>query len=215
MVKAHSEKTKIKIKLANKGYKWFNNGTVEVKSKNKPQGFEPGRLKTGKRWYTNGRETVLALKIPGDQWYIGRSKLGKDRKWYNDGKHNFLLEKVPFEQIKQGIYFYGMVRGASKKVVHMTKPTQPAVVGLIQKAKEPEIKMGEIKLMETPLTAAHKPEPVTEVKSNLTDYSMDSVKEVVKKQNGKLSISQLKDICNNMEFDDDKYDSLFETWGKN
>lgn len=218
-MRKQSEQTKIKIKLANKGYRWYNDGSVEVKSKEKPEGFSAGRLKSGKRWYTNGRETVFVLEDPGDGWWIGRSKLKKDRKWYNDGKRNFLLESIPFEKIKARQIFYGMIKGVPKHPKPFVLPqyaTKPVVKKETTKKvyKEPEIKMGPITKLEKPLTSNVQEVKPLEVKKtgDFEEYTMEEVKEVVKKQDGKLTISQLRDICNNMEFEN-KYAGMLSGWG--
>lgn len=45
MGKSHSEETKRKISEANKDMKFFNNGVINKRAKECPEGFVPGRLK--------------------------------------------------------------------------------------------------------------------------------------------------------------------------
>ena len=42
--KHHSEETKKKMSEANKGYHWFNNGKINIRAKQCPDGFVPGKL---------------------------------------------------------------------------------------------------------------------------------------------------------------------------
>ena len=43
--KHHSEETKKKMSEARKGKRWFNNGIINIRAKECPEGFVPGRLK--------------------------------------------------------------------------------------------------------------------------------------------------------------------------
>ena len=43
--KKHSEETKNKIGAAHKGRHWYNNGKINIKAKECPEGFVPGRLR--------------------------------------------------------------------------------------------------------------------------------------------------------------------------
>ena len=40
-----SEETKKKLSEARKGMRWFNNGETNIKAKECPEGFVPGRVK--------------------------------------------------------------------------------------------------------------------------------------------------------------------------
>lgn len=200
-MRKHSEDTKAKIKQGNQGYGWFNDGKMEIKAKVCPEGFVSGRLSKG-RWYTNGIETIYSYTFPeGKGWYIGRSKLKKDRNWYNDGKKNFLLDKVPTEEIEKGVYFYGMIKN-SKGIIStpkghsfLTKPKQPK--------KETQVTMGEIKPLDKPLTDSRtvdnseefNPEKFTLNKH----YDVKLLRKTTQSQNGKLTLEQIREFCKEMD----------------
>ena len=84
--KTHLEDGTIKPPL--EGFRWYNNGTVQVVAKECPEGFVPGKLPTerpgplaGKHWYNNGVVQVAAFQCP--EGFVP-GILGK-RRYYNNG----------------------------------------------------------------------------------------------------------------------------------
>lgn len=73
----HSEKTKEKISESCKGYKWFTNGEIQIRSKECPPGFRPGQ-KPGQKRKQLSKETKQKLS---------EAKLGEKNPMY--GKPNW------------------------------------------------------------------------------------------------------------------------------
>lgn len=103
-----------------KGYIWCNDGIHQrlVLPTNIPQGFKPGRLPSssetnkkisdtlkkvyihGKRWYTNGTDSILSFECP-DGWFNGHSygsgilknkRTYNSFKWYTNGSINKMVK---------------------------------------------------------------------------------------------------------------------------
>lgn len=74
----NSKETRIKISKANKGRKWYNNGVIQIMSRECPKDFVLGRIHTnskstkGYRWYTNGIDNKLCKECPNG-YRLGRS----------------------------------------------------------------------------------------------------------------------------------------------
>lgn len=113
--KNQSENSRIKIKLANEGYKWYNDGTTEVKAKTCPAGFTKGRLKT-KKWYANNETEVYATSKPSNDFVRGKRITNNGKKWYNDGRKNFLLEEEPTSELMVGLVMPGMHKKLHRKI---------------------------------------------------------------------------------------------------
>lgn len=101
---------------SNKGRKWFNNGTdnIKVHPSQAPEGWQLGRIlptatreaNKGRRWYTNGIENRQFKEIAPEGWWVGKTvndetkrKLSEVRqgkkyglKWYNNGQKNLLVK---------------------------------------------------------------------------------------------------------------------------
>jgi hypothetical protein len=108
-----------------KNYNWYNNGNKEIlleKDKVPPFGFIKGKLPAtedtnkkisitmkqiapakGKKWYTNGKQSVLTHKCPhgwnpGHSHGSGNSHLNRDYSgyhWYTDGKNTIRARECP------------------------------------------------------------------------------------------------------------------------
>lgn len=99
--------TKIKIRNGNRGYVWFNNGIVEVKAKECPEGFTRGRLIKRLKWFNDGVKEWQAESAPNA--IPGRLKTLKGRQWYNDGNRNYLLAFPPKSMLDSGRMHFGML----------------------------------------------------------------------------------------------------------
>lgn len=115
--KTHSADTKKSISVANKGYKWFNNGEICVKAKECPEGFNPGRIKTNFGWFTNFEENVWSDKCP-EGFVKGRAHPNEGKVWFNDGNKNYLLSEDKSDFVDENHLTMGMLKKkpAQKKV---------------------------------------------------------------------------------------------------
>lgn len=93
--KPHDFMTKIKIRNSNRGYHWFNNGLIEVKSKECPKDFFKGRL-----------EKNRPVRKP--------SKVKLIRKWYHDSYKNYLLSEEPTQMLLNKRLYIGMIKKKDK-----------------------------------------------------------------------------------------------------
>ena len=138
--KNQSETSRIKIKLANEGYKWYNDGVTEVKSKTCPTGFTKGRLKT-KQWYSNKETEVLTSVKPSNDFVRGKRITNNGKKWYNDGRKNFLLETEPTSELMVGLVMPGMHKNKYRKSESVSTVGSP----VITKRGEPLIVKKDVK----------------------------------------------------------------------
>lgn len=93
--KSHDFMTKIKIRNSNRGYHWFNNGLIEIKSKECPENFFKGRLEKNK-----------PVRKP--------SKVKVTRKWYHDSYKNYLLSEEPTQMLLNKRLYIGMIKKKNK-----------------------------------------------------------------------------------------------------
>ena len=100
--------TKLKLREANEGLYYWNNGEIEIKSKTPPEGFSRGKLHgkyRRKHWYTNGEIDVLVLVCPKGFKYGRTFPEMKGIRW-NNGKEYIFATHCPEE---------GFVKGELKK----------------------------------------------------------------------------------------------------
>lgn len=99
--------TKELLKEANIGLYYWNNGEIEVHSKEQPDGFSRGRLNVKcprKYWYTNGEIDVFSLVCPKGFKY-GRTFPDKKGERWNNGKENVFAIGCPGEGFIRGQLF--------------------------------------------------------------------------------------------------------------
>jgi hypothetical protein len=117
----HSEETKQKIARSNtgrtktpeevlkiseslKGFKWYNNGTENIRARQHPgKGWIEGRIfdwsgprNKGMRWYHKGSQLKMFKEDPGDGWILGRPR-DKGKRYYNNGTDQVLAFECPGE----------------------------------------------------------------------------------------------------------------------
>ena len=116
----HSENRSLDIFTSDyqKRFKWFNNGKVEVRVLNCPDGFVPGRLSfteehnrlhsesvKGYRHFTNGIKEVYCKECPEGFWQgrkkesveavMKKSKRVKGSKWWTNGEIDRFCKECP------------------------------------------------------------------------------------------------------------------------
>ena len=164
--KNQTESSRIKIKLANEGYKWYNDGTTEVKSKNCPAGFVKGRLKT-KQWYANKETEVYTDVRPSRDFIRGKRITNNGKKWYNDGRKNFLLENEPTSELLVGLVVPGMRKNRYKKTEVVSTVGAPSITA----RAEPLIEKKNVKyVLEQKIVEAPK-EPTKFTLTQIRGYS--------------------------------------------
>lgn len=98
-----SKKTREKISKSKIGYHVYNNGKINIRAKECPEGFKAGFLKNDKlskyRFYTDGINTIKIYTgdtIPNG-FYLGMAKNEKlqNRHWYTNGTQNRLSKECP------------------------------------------------------------------------------------------------------------------------
>lgn len=85
----YSYETRIKMGIKNKGRKWWTNGKVNILSKNKPEGFYPGRIissETAKRISKSNLGRILSEET--------KNKIGEANKIKNKGLHKNMTWKI-------------------------------------------------------------------------------------------------------------------------
>ena len=99
------ERTKQLLREANEGLWYWNNGIIEIHSKEAPEGFSRGRLGDGKYrrkyWYTNGVTDVYVGICPKGFKYGRTFPNVKGTRW-NDGKINLWAVNCPGEGFIKG-----------------------------------------------------------------------------------------------------------------
>lgn len=101
------ERTKQLLREANEGLYYWNNGKIEIHSKEAPKGFSRGKLgATVKRkyWYTNGKLDIFLAVCPKDFWYGRTFPKAKGRRW-NNGKINLFATHCPGKGFEMGQIF--------------------------------------------------------------------------------------------------------------
>lgn len=68
------EKAKQNMRNAKRGQSfWFNDGQKQIRARNCPDGFVPGRLNNrGTHWFNNGVKEIYCKECPGEDWVRGR-----------------------------------------------------------------------------------------------------------------------------------------------
>ena len=95
---------KQKLRDANEGLYYWNNGEIEIHSKEQPEGFSRGRLNAKDRrkyWYTNGKTDVKVDTCPKGFWYGRTFPNMKGIKW-NNGKEYIFATHCPGEGFVKG-----------------------------------------------------------------------------------------------------------------
>ena len=99
------ERTKQLLREANTGLCYWNNGEVEIHSKETPEGFSRGRLRDGKYkrkyWYTNGDVDVFVIECPKGYKYGRTFPDIKPQMWHN-GKINIYAVNCPGKGFVKG-----------------------------------------------------------------------------------------------------------------
>ena len=96
--------TKQKLREANIGLYYWNNGEIEIHSKEIPDGFTRGRLNNtykSKHWYTNGKIDVYVEACPKGYKY-GRTFPNDKGKFWNNGEITIFAVNCPGEGFIKG-----------------------------------------------------------------------------------------------------------------
>lgn len=88
------------IRIGNKGYHWYTDGTTEVKAKACPAGFKPGRLPIEKEWFHIEEKEYLVPKgtTPPVNAVKGRYFSTKGYHWHSTAVKNFLMKDEDIER---------------------------------------------------------------------------------------------------------------------
>ena len=98
------EITKQKLRKVNEGLYYWNNGEIEIHSKEAPEGFSRGRLESvykRKYWYTNEKVDVYVSACPKGYKY-GRTFPDDKGKFWNNGEITLFAVNCPGEGFVKG-----------------------------------------------------------------------------------------------------------------
>lgn len=109
---------KIAIRDGNRGYHWYNDGKIEVKAKECPEGFTKGRLPKGV-WVHDNEKEFLVKEVP-EGVTKGRLWSTAGYHWYHDYKRNYLRKDYPTKEITN-FQLVGKMKRRPKRIHNLPK----------------------------------------------------------------------------------------------